>query len=240
MRRRSVGRRPCTRSSIGRRGKAATTGCSPTSWPATSPSPRQRERAVETAREWGAYLVGRSAPRPGARSRSGPNLAVLREALAEAGFDPRFRRRGGARVDITLRDCPFRDLMDEHRELVCALHRGLLDGMLASLAAPDAPRLVRAPRRSLRRVPSLGRARLSSAYARRTTSLGLKSGAWPSDATEGAPGRRRFVRHERTIRSEDAGHGAVGHDVVGRHAHRARVQRAGSNSWSRARARTCT
>ena len=92
---------------------------------------RQRDRAVATAREWGAYLVGRSAPRPGARSASGPNLAVLQEALAEAGFDPRFRRRSAERVDITLRDCPFRDLLDEHRELVCELHRGLLEGMLA-------------------------------------------------------------------------------------------------------------
>lgn len=97
---------------------------------------RQRERAIATAREWGAYLMGRSAPRPDARSPSGPNLAVLREALAEAGFDPRFRRRGRARVDITLRDCPFRDLMDEHRDLVCSLHRGLLEGMLASSRPP--------------------------------------------------------------------------------------------------------
>ena len=97
---------------------------------------RQRERAVTTAREWGSYLVGRSAPRPGARGSSGPNLAVLQAALAEAGFDPRFRRRGRARVDITLRDCPFRDLLDEHRELVCALHRGLLEGMLASCRPP--------------------------------------------------------------------------------------------------------
>ena len=97
---------------------------------------RQRERAVATAREWGGYLIGRSAPRPGARSSSGPNLAVLQAALSEAGFDPRFRRRGGARVDIALRDCPFRDLLDEHRELVCALHRGLLEGMLAGSRSP--------------------------------------------------------------------------------------------------------
>jgi predicted ArsR family transcriptional regulator len=97
---------------------------------------RQRERAVATAREWGAYLVGRSAPRPGARGIGGPNLAVLQAALAEAGFDPRFRRRGRAGVDISLRDCPFRDLLDEHRELACSLHRGLLEGMLAGSRPP--------------------------------------------------------------------------------------------------------
>jgi predicted ArsR family transcriptional regulator len=97
---------------------------------------RQRQRAAETAREWGAYLVGRAAPRPGARTSGGPNLAVLQEALAEAGFDPRFHRRGRTRVDIALRDCPFRDLLDEHRELVCSIHRGLLEGMLAASRPP--------------------------------------------------------------------------------------------------------
>ena len=93
---------------------------------------RQRERAETIAREWGAYRVGRSVPRPGARGPSGPNLAVLQEALAAAGFDPRFRRRSAKTVEISLRDCPFRDLLEEHRELVCAVHKGLLEGMLGA------------------------------------------------------------------------------------------------------------
>jgi predicted ArsR family transcriptional regulator len=97
---------------------------------------RQRERARELARDWGAYLVGRSVPRPGARRAAEPNLAVLQEALADAGFDPRFRRRGAARVDIALRDCPFRELVDEHRELVCGIHEGLVEGMLAGCRPP--------------------------------------------------------------------------------------------------------
>jgi predicted ArsR family transcriptional regulator len=93
---------------------------------------RQRERARELARAWGGYLVGRSAPKPGARRPGGPDLAVLQEALAEAGFDPRFRKRSRTTVELTLRDCPFRELLDEHRELVCAVHEGLLEGMLAA------------------------------------------------------------------------------------------------------------
>jgi predicted ArsR family transcriptional regulator len=90
---------------------------------------RARSGAHTLAREWGDYLVTRHAPPPGAR-RPGPNLAGLREALAEAGFDPRFRRRGSGTVEIALRGCPFRDLLEEHRELVCTVHRGLLEGML--------------------------------------------------------------------------------------------------------------
>ncbi|MDP9119714.1 MAG: hypothetical protein M3M93_05475, partial [Actinomycetota bacterium] len=90
---------------------------------------RARSGAESLAREWGDYLMTRHAPPPGAR-RPGPNLAALREALAEAGFDPRFRRRGNRSVEITLRGCPFRDLLEEHRELVCTVHRGLVEGML--------------------------------------------------------------------------------------------------------------
>jgi predicted ArsR family transcriptional regulator len=61
---------------------------------------------------------------------------MLREALAEAGFDPRFRRRDARTVEISMRDCPFRELLDEHRELVCAVHRGLLEGILAASRPP--------------------------------------------------------------------------------------------------------
>lgn len=93
---------------------------------------RQTDRATELARDWGAYLVGRSVPKPGARRPSGPNLAILQSALAEAGFDPRFHRRSAKTVEITMRGCPFRDLLDEHRPLVCAVHRGLLEGMLGA------------------------------------------------------------------------------------------------------------
>ena len=52
--------------------------------------------------------------------------------MARAGFEPRFRRSGAA-VEVTLRDCPFRDLADDYRDLVCSLHRGLVEGMLAGL-----------------------------------------------------------------------------------------------------------
>ena len=48
---------------------------------------RARAGAETLAREWGDYLMTRARPAPGAR-RPGPNLAALRDALAEAGFDP--------------------------------------------------------------------------------------------------------------------------------------------------------
>jgi hypothetical protein len=35
-----------------------------------------------------------------------------------------------------MRDCPFRDLVEDHRDLVCEVHRGLVEGMLGGLRPP--------------------------------------------------------------------------------------------------------
>jgi predicted ArsR family transcriptional regulator len=90
-------------------------------------------QAHELARQWGSYLVTQGGPKPGVRLPARRNMALLQEALARAGFEPRFRRGNGSTVEVTLRDCPFRDLADDHRELVCTLHRGLVEGMLGGL-----------------------------------------------------------------------------------------------------------
>ncbi|MBI4260954.1 MAG: hypothetical protein HY658_10350, partial [Actinobacteria bacterium] len=98
---------------------------------------RGEERAHALAVEWGAYLMAQGGvPKPGVRLPARRNLALLQEGMARAGFEPRFRRTSGDRVEIVLRSCPFRDLTDEHRELVCTLHRGLLEGLLSGLKPP--------------------------------------------------------------------------------------------------------
>ncbi len=97
---------------------------------------RAIERAEALAVEWGEYLVAQGGPKPGTRLPARRNLAVLQDAMARAGFDPRFRRRGGRTVEVSLRDCPFRDLAEDHRELACAIHRGLVAGMLRGLKPP--------------------------------------------------------------------------------------------------------
>jgi len=100
---------------------------------------RALNQAHELAREWGRYLVTQGGPKPGVRLPSRRNLALLQEAMARAGFQPRFRRQGQS-VEVALRDCPFRDLVEDHRELACTLHRGLLEGMLSGLKPPMAMR----------------------------------------------------------------------------------------------------
>lgn len=93
---------------------------------------REIARATDLAREWGTYLVTQGGPKPGVRLPERQNLARLQDAMSRAGFEPRFRRSGKT-VDVTLRDCPFRDLADDYRDLVCSLHRGLVEGMLGGL-----------------------------------------------------------------------------------------------------------
>lgn len=97
---------------------------------------RALEQAQGLARQWGAYLVAQGGPKPGVKLPARRNLAILQEAMSRAGFDPRFRREGETSIEVTLRDCPFRDLADDHRDLVCTLHRGLIEGMLAGLKPP--------------------------------------------------------------------------------------------------------
>lgn len=97
---------------------------------------RALAQAEKLAREWGRYLVGHDRPKPGTRSPAGRNLALFQEAMARAGFDPRFRRRAGGGVDVSMRRCPFRDMAPEHPDLVCTLHRGLIEGIVAGLEPP--------------------------------------------------------------------------------------------------------
>ena len=96
----------------------------------------RRERAEDLAREWGAYLVGRSVPKPGARGPSGPNLAVLQEALADAGFDPRFRRRSARTVEIIVARLPVPRPAGRTPGAGMRGPRGLLEGMLGASRPP--------------------------------------------------------------------------------------------------------
>jgi predicted ArsR family transcriptional regulator len=99
---------------------------------------RALAQAHQLAEQWGAYLLAEAGPgpKPGVQPAAGRNLALLQEAMARAGFDPRFRRQAGGAIEISLRDCPFRDLTEDHRELACTLHRGLVEGMLGGLVPP--------------------------------------------------------------------------------------------------------
>lgn len=100
----------------------------------------QPARAAESAgREWGRYLAGR--PGPFERVTAAVATRHLVDALDGLGFAPEAKTAGGKR-QILLHHCPFRETAEEHRDVVCSVHLGLMRGMLAELDAPvDAKRL---------------------------------------------------------------------------------------------------
>jgi predicted ArsR family transcriptional regulator len=78
-----------------------------------------RAALLEAARRLGAEL--------GSRFRLG--VADLDGALAGHGYEP---RRGEDGV-IRLRNCPFHQLAEHHRDVVCGMNLGLIEGILAGL-----------------------------------------------------------------------------------------------------------
>lgn len=74
--------------------------------------------AVRAGGQWATTLV-----------RPDPNDPVpqLVELLERLGFDPEV---GTSPAVIRLRACPFRDVARAHPDVVCSVHRGLIEGLL--------------------------------------------------------------------------------------------------------------
>ena len=80
-------------------------------------------RCEEAGRAWGARLVaGRPAPAAA--------VAAVLEILAAQGFEPQAREHA-----IEMHRCPFHELAEASPRVVCAVHRGLIDGALAELGS---------------------------------------------------------------------------------------------------------
>ncbi len=89
--------------------------------------------AVEAGRDWGRRLVRRPASTPAVDTDGA--LGPLLRMLDDLGFRPEERTAEG-RPRLLLRHCPFREVATRHREVVCALHLGLMQGALADLDGP--------------------------------------------------------------------------------------------------------
>jgi predicted ArsR family transcriptional regulator len=85
----------------------------------SDPSGRSQIALVGAARQLGSEL-GREACRD------------LESALSEHGYEP---SRGDDGV-IRLRNCPFHHLAEQHREVVCGMNLGLIEGLVAGLETP--------------------------------------------------------------------------------------------------------
>ncbi|MEP7160361.1 MAG: helix-turn-helix domain-containing protein [Dermatophilaceae bacterium] len=66
-------------------------------------------------------------------------VGVLVDTLREWGYAPQVQTsRAGRTATLTLVDCPFRDLAKTRSDVVCAVHRGIIRGLLDVLGEPEA------------------------------------------------------------------------------------------------------
>jgi predicted ArsR family transcriptional regulator len=97
------------------------------------PGDRSRAALAAAARRFGTELGSAFRPAaadspPGRRDTAERDVKGL---LTRQGYDP---RRGGDGV-IRLRNCPFHQLAEEHRDVVCGMNLALVEGLFAGLGA---------------------------------------------------------------------------------------------------------
>jgi predicted ArsR family transcriptional regulator len=95
--------------------------------------PQPEQAATEAGREWGRYLTEQ--PPPYQRPAAAQAVERLAAALAEIGFAPEVLAVADG-YQLRLPQCPFREVAEQHQDVVCALHLGLIQGVLAQLRAP--------------------------------------------------------------------------------------------------------
>jgi predicted ArsR family transcriptional regulator len=104
-----------------------------------STSRRPEKAALRAGEEWGRYLAER--PAPFRRIDATTATRQLVSTLDDIGFAPEPVTAGRKR-QVLLHHCPFREAAEEHQEVVCSVHLGLMRGLLAEIEAPiEAQRL---------------------------------------------------------------------------------------------------
>jgi predicted ArsR family transcriptional regulator len=90
------------------------------------------ERAEEAGRAWGRYLVDRRPPHASATSEE--DVASIVRLLDEFGFEPRLEPAEHGHT-LLMQHCPFGEVADSYRKIVCSVHLGLIQGALDELGA---------------------------------------------------------------------------------------------------------
>ena len=92
------------------------------------------EAAAVAAREEGRYRASRAT-----RATRKGCVEALTSALAELGFDPAVATEGDL-ATVAFTHCPYRELAEAHPELVCHLHRGLVEGFVEQIGGASVER----------------------------------------------------------------------------------------------------
>ena len=91
--------------------------------------------AADAGRAWGERMIGPAAPfGPVSGAEAVSRVLVLLDELA---FAPETVTGGDdLPARVRLRHCPFLELAEHHRDIICPLHLGLIQGAFAGLASP--------------------------------------------------------------------------------------------------------
>jgi predicted ArsR family transcriptional regulator len=97
--------------------------------------PEPGTAAEEAGREWGAYLTEQ--PPPYRRLTAEEAIGKLTAIMEELGFSPQAETDpDSGQHRLFLRQCPFREVAQQHRDVICSLHLGLMRGALDRMRAP--------------------------------------------------------------------------------------------------------
>ncbi len=99
----------------------------------TAMMPDPGKAAMAAGREWGGYLT--EPPPPYQRPSIEKAVERLTAITEKLGFAPQ-AEADGRRHRLCLRHCPFREVAQQHQDVVCSLHLGLMQGALAQMRAP--------------------------------------------------------------------------------------------------------
>ncbi len=99
----------------------------------TMPEPGKAAEAA--GREWGAYLTEQ--PPPYQKLSAEEAIEKLSAIMEELGFAPQAEAGDhDGQHRMCLRQCPFREVAQHHKDVICSLHLGLMRGALARMRAP--------------------------------------------------------------------------------------------------------
>lgn len=93
--------------------------------------PNAGVKALAAGRAWADRMIRPARTRPGVRA----SVNRLIGLLDDLGFAPQRLNRDGE-VQVGLRHCPFLELADEARSVVCPIHLGLMQGVMTMWRAP--------------------------------------------------------------------------------------------------------
>jgi predicted ArsR family transcriptional regulator len=95
--------------------------------------PQPAKAAMKAGNAWGRYLADK--PAPFQRIDAAAATQQLVSVLDDIGFAPEAVIAGG-KGRILLHRCPFRETAMRHGDVVCSIHLGMMQGLLAELDAP--------------------------------------------------------------------------------------------------------